>query len=118
MTAFSEFLVYLYNLRIPYPHREIFLGDDDVSSAFRQDKYHPDLVAMHCFSCQVSWQQLLALRLVTIQVRVITLYELLGYPDPAQRPNPLSLNKLESFYNHLQDVGSWSGPSCTDCLST
>ena len=49
MTAFKEFLVYLYNLRLTYPRREIFLGDDDVSGAFRQDKYHPDLVAMHCF---------------------------------------------------------------------
>jgi hypothetical protein len=42
-------LAWLWNLRITYPWLEIYLGDDDVSGAFRQVKYNPDVVAMHPF---------------------------------------------------------------------
>jgi hypothetical protein len=28
---------------------EIYLGDDDVSGAFRQVKYNPNMVVMHAF---------------------------------------------------------------------
>ena len=45
--AFEKFLSSLYNLRITYPDKDIYLGDDDVSGAFRLLKYHPNLVAMH-----------------------------------------------------------------------
>lgn len=49
-TAFHKFLTWIYNLRITYPNEEIYVGDDDVSGAFRHCKYHPNLVAMHgCF---------------------------------------------------------------------
>jgi hypothetical protein len=42
-------LAWLWNLRITYPWLEIYLGDDDVSGAFRQVKYNPNVVAMHAF---------------------------------------------------------------------
>ena len=45
--SFGKYLVWLYNLRITYPTQEIFLGDDDISGAFRHQKYHPNLVGMH-----------------------------------------------------------------------
>jgi hypothetical protein len=43
------YLTWLWNLRITYPREEVYLGDDDVSGAFRQVKYNPNLVAMHAF---------------------------------------------------------------------
>ena len=46
-TAEMEFMIWLYNLRVSYPWLEIFIGDDDVSGAFNQNKMHPNLVAMH-----------------------------------------------------------------------
>ena len=48
-TAFMEFLIHLYNLRITHPHQELYLADDDGQGAFRHNKYHPNVVAMHCF---------------------------------------------------------------------
>jgi hypothetical protein len=47
--AWLLYLAWLWNLRITYPWLEIYLGDDDVSGAFRQVKYNPDVVAMHPF---------------------------------------------------------------------
>jgi hypothetical protein len=47
--AWLHYLTWLWNLRITYPWFEIYLGDDDVSGAFRQVKYNPNLVAMHAF---------------------------------------------------------------------
>ena len=41
------FMVWLYNLRLTYPHLEIYIADDDVSGAFRLMKYHPNLMALH-----------------------------------------------------------------------
>ena len=41
------FMVWLYNLRLTYPRREIYIADDDVSGAFRLMKYHPNLMALH-----------------------------------------------------------------------
>ena len=49
--SFKIFLTWIWNLRISYPHREIYLGDDDVSGAFRRVKLNPNLVAMH--SCML-----------------------------------------------------------------
>ena len=46
-TAELLFMIWLYNLRVTYPFLDIFLGDDDVSGAFRWLKYHPNLVALH-----------------------------------------------------------------------
>ena len=48
-TSFQANLIWLYNLRVTYPDQEIYVGDDDVSGAFRHNKYHPSLVAMHAF---------------------------------------------------------------------
>ena len=45
--AEMAFMIWLYNLRVTYPASEIYLADDDVSGAFRQTKYHPNLVGMH-----------------------------------------------------------------------
>jgi hypothetical protein len=47
--AWVFYLTWLWNLRITYPREELYLGDDDVSGAFRQVKYNPNLVAMHAF---------------------------------------------------------------------
>jgi hypothetical protein len=46
-SAWCEYLQWIYNLRISYPEEEIYPADDDVSGAFRQLKYHPNMVAMH-----------------------------------------------------------------------
>ena len=48
-TAFMMQLIWLWNLRITYPHEEIYVGDNDVSGAFNQNKYNPMLVALHAF---------------------------------------------------------------------
>jgi hypothetical protein len=45
--SFNNFCIWIYNLRISYPHQEIYLIDDDVSGAFRHAKYNPNLVALH-----------------------------------------------------------------------
>jgi hypothetical protein len=47
--AWIRYLTWLWNLPITYPRLELYLGYDDVSGAFRQDKYNPNLVAMHVF---------------------------------------------------------------------
>jgi hypothetical protein len=47
--AWLLYLAWLCNLRIKYPWLEIYLGDDDVSGAFCQVKYNPNVVAMHAF---------------------------------------------------------------------
>ena len=50
--AFVEQLAWIWNLRITYPQEELYyIGDDDVSGAFRQVKYHPNMVSLH--SCLV-----------------------------------------------------------------
>jgi hypothetical protein len=45
--AFTEQLSWIWNLRISYRHIEIYLGDDDVSGAFRQMKYNCNVVSLH-----------------------------------------------------------------------
>ena len=45
--AFDQSLYWLCNMRITYPRAEIYIGDDDVSGAFRHAKYHPWMAAMH-----------------------------------------------------------------------
>jgi hypothetical protein len=47
--SFVATLKWIWNLRITYPHAEIYLCDDDVSAAFRQAKYHPNLAGFHCY---------------------------------------------------------------------
>jgi len=47
--AFKRFCTYLYNLRISYPEEELYAADDDCSGAFRINKYHPNMVPMHCY---------------------------------------------------------------------
>ena len=42
------YYTWLWNLRITYPRKEIYPGDDDVQGAFRHAKYNPLLVALHC----------------------------------------------------------------------
>ena len=38
-----------YNLRIRYPDDDIIVYKDDLVTAFRRVRYHPDLAAAHCF---------------------------------------------------------------------
>jgi hypothetical protein len=45
-TSFMNYLKWIYNLRVTYPKKEIYLGDDDISGAFRHMKYNPNLVGM------------------------------------------------------------------------
>ncbi len=46
--SFVQTLVWIWNLRITYPHLEIYLCDDDITNAFRQAKYPPNLAGLHC----------------------------------------------------------------------
>ena len=48
--AWTRYLSRIYNLRISFPDSEILLFDDDVVSAFRQIKYHPNVLSSkgHC----------------------------------------------------------------------
>ncbi len=48
-TSFLKHCVWLWNMRITYPHTEIHPCDDDVAGAFRWNKYNPNLVAMHSY---------------------------------------------------------------------
>jgi hypothetical protein len=41
----KKYLTWIYNLRIAYPNLEIYLFDDDVTAAFRQPKYHPNVIS-------------------------------------------------------------------------
>ena len=41
------FMIELYNIRLSYPYEDIYLADDDISGAFRQIKYHPNLAGTH-----------------------------------------------------------------------
>ena len=50
--SFINYLKWIYNLRVTYPKKEIYLGDDDISGAFRHMKYNPNLVGMH--SCIIA----------------------------------------------------------------
>jgi hypothetical protein len=47
--SFHCFLVWLWNLRISYPHHELYPHDDDMTSGFRHGKYNPNLVGMHAY---------------------------------------------------------------------
>ncbi len=47
--SFVRFLSYLWNLRISYPDQPIFLGDDDITNAFRLIKTNPCAVGMHTY---------------------------------------------------------------------
>jgi len=46
-SAFHEFIVWLWNMRISYPHEEIYPIDDDITAAFRQICWHPNIASMH-----------------------------------------------------------------------
>jgi hypothetical protein len=46
--AFVATLTWIWNLRITYPHLEIYVCDDDITKAFRQIKYPPNLAGLHC----------------------------------------------------------------------
>jgi hypothetical protein len=48
--TWSNFLRSIYNLRITYPDKEIYLMDDDVVAAFRQVKYHPNVISAKAYS--------------------------------------------------------------------
>ncbi|CAJ1952601.1 unnamed protein product [Cylindrotheca closterium] len=43
-------LAYIYNAGISYKSEELYLGDDDVSGAFRHGKWNPNVIGMHTFS--------------------------------------------------------------------
>lgn len=42
-------LIWIYNMRVSYPDRDIYPGDDDIKGAFRHIKYHVNLIAWHCY---------------------------------------------------------------------
>ena len=46
---FFMHLVRIWNLRISHPNEDIFLWDDDVSGAFRQGKYNPEIASAFSF---------------------------------------------------------------------
>jgi hypothetical protein len=46
--SFVTSLIWIWNLRIQYPDREIYVCDDDASMAFKQVKYPPNLAGLHC----------------------------------------------------------------------
>jgi hypothetical protein len=48
--AWTNFLHSIYNLRITYPDKEIYLMDDDVVAAFCQVKYHPNVISAKAYS--------------------------------------------------------------------
>jgi hypothetical protein len=47
--AFVHFLIWVWNMRISYPHLELYPHDNDMTSGFRHVKYHPNLVGMHAY---------------------------------------------------------------------
>ena len=48
--SFEQTLQLIYNLRITYPDDPIYLGDDDVTNAFKWIKNNPSIVAMCGFT--------------------------------------------------------------------
>ena len=48
--SFKRTLQWIYNLRISYPDLEIYLGDDDVTNAFKLIKNNPSIVEMCGFT--------------------------------------------------------------------
>ena len=47
--AYLKYLTYLYNLRITYPNTDIQVFDDDVTGAFRQPKYNPNVISAKAY---------------------------------------------------------------------
>jgi hypothetical protein len=47
--AWTKFLSGIFNLRITYPYLDIYIFDDDVASAFRQAKYHPNVISAKAY---------------------------------------------------------------------
>jgi hypothetical protein len=48
-SAFDRHLKYIYRLRISFPRKEIYLMDDDITAAFRQLKYNPNIISAKAF---------------------------------------------------------------------
>ena len=48
-TTAKDQWTWIYNLRITYPKREIYLGEADVKACHRQPKLHLDIVGAFCF---------------------------------------------------------------------
>ena len=47
-SAFQRHIKQVYNKRITYPTETLYQFADDVTAAFRQPKYHPDIVGAFC----------------------------------------------------------------------
>ena len=47
--SWLNYLTAIYNLCITFPHHEIYLINDDISSAFHQAKYHPNVISAKGF---------------------------------------------------------------------
>jgi hypothetical protein len=47
--SWLKYLTTIYNLRITFPNHEIYLFDDDISGAYRQCKYHPNVISAKGF---------------------------------------------------------------------
>ena len=46
-STFHQYIVWIWNMRISYPNDEIYPLDDDITAAFRQIVWHPNIVSMH-----------------------------------------------------------------------
>ena len=47
--AWHDHLVRIYNLRITFPDEELYTAKDDAAGAFRQPKYHPNIISAKAF---------------------------------------------------------------------
>ena len=48
-SAFDRYLVEVWNQRIIYLDKEIYVFDDDVNESFRHANYHPDIASAFAF---------------------------------------------------------------------
>ena len=55
MGSFLRVLIWVWNLRVSYPNLRIFIGDDDVTNAFRLIKHNPAAVSMNGFREQLVY---------------------------------------------------------------
>ena len=92
MHTFRLYIIWIWNMRIRYPRREIYLLDDDVTAAFRSFCWHPNLVSMHGMK---------ALGFLILMAR-------LTFGDNTSPPNSepafIARRELARYYFNLPDV--------------
>ena len=47
--AWQDHLIRIYNLWISFPNVELYTAEDDMAGAFRQPKYHPNIISTKAF---------------------------------------------------------------------